>query len=424
MKNGYKLGLTSLVASITLVGCGGGSNSTPETVTGQFVDTYVAGLNYECESGATGVTNNLGEYTCNVGDTVTFSVGAYVIGSTTASEGIVTPETLYPEDEVAALNVAQLLQTLDDGSSEGIIVIPDGFNALDDLNTTPDDDINFEDDVELALEDTLVDEDTAAAHLQETELMLLLSGKTFYIVGSDYVDDLVINTDVTSATWTTIIGEIGDTGTDTLEIMTTEGSLITKLKVIPGEQGEDPFHLVLNEELSTDDYLLFDMDESEEQIRFYFEQADAEAYFEGYILVTEEMLSGKTFYDVEEEYDDWQNPETVTGYLYASMTFSNGTFTRAELWVNATDPLDTESWNFDLPYELIGGKIRIDASTVPDPDPEAQEGYIWLTLISESSDEWNLLKEDDADKDGTIDVDSSGTATWLLSEPVDFPDSL
>ena len=125
MKNGYKLGLAAVAVSISLVGCGGSTST--ETVTGQFVDTYVSGLNYTCSSGTTGVTNTDGEYTCNVGDTVEFSLGGYVLGSVTASSGIVTPEILYPSEtdtiSPEALNVAQLLQTLDDGTNEGIITI-------------------------------------------------------------------------------------------------------------------------------------------------------------------------------------------------------------------------------------------------------------------------------------------------------------
>ena len=46
----------------------------------QFVDTYVSGLNYACSSDIKGVTNEKGEYTCNVGDSVEFSIGSYVIG--------------------------------------------------------------------------------------------------------------------------------------------------------------------------------------------------------------------------------------------------------------------------------------------------------------------------------------------------------
>ncbi|MBT8349290.1 MAG: hypothetical protein HKP62_07595, partial [Sulfurovum sp.] len=63
-----------LASTIVLfTGCGGGGSTPTSTVTGQFVDTYVQGLDYACSSGKTDITNSLGEYTCNTGDIVTFS---------------------------------------------------------------------------------------------------------------------------------------------------------------------------------------------------------------------------------------------------------------------------------------------------------------------------------------------------------------
>ena len=132
-------------AMMSLVGCGGGSSwSTPSTVTGQFIDTYVSGLNYTCDpSGKADVTNDMGEYTCNIGDTVTFSLGGYVLGTATASSGIVTPEILYPSttDEItpAAMNVAQLLQSLDADPIDDIISIDGNFTALVDAGISLED---------------------------------------------------------------------------------------------------------------------------------------------------------------------------------------------------------------------------------------------------------------------------------------------
>ena len=338
----------------------------------------------------------------------------------------------------------------------------------------------------------------------------------------------------------TIVGVVGDTGTDGLEIITTDGTLITRLKVIPEEQGEDPFHLVLNEDLSTDDYLLFDIVEEEEQIRFYFDQATAEAYYDSlqpipmteamlsdkifytvndhgdgsydfeeisfisstevgfrevyidqdgsiayessvnlpYIIedgnivmdfstpgdssyfiyelismtdtqwnmtrngdadsaystwlltapsgfpepnttpeptiaITEAMLSGQAFYD--EDYNTNDVGDIITN-IYATMTFTATEFTRHEIGLSAANETEVD---FDesstLPYTLIDGKIRLDVSLF-------EEGYMWFTLITESADTWYLAKEKDQDQDGVIDVVDSGTATWYLSKPADFPD--
>ncbi|HFS85101.1 MAG TPA: PKD domain-containing protein, partial [Epsilonproteobacteria bacterium] len=167
----------SLMAAVTLLstGCGGsgsdsGSTQTPETITGTFVDDPVQGLNYVCSSGATGVTNGNGEYTCNVGDRVTFSLGSRVLGEVDARE-LVTPYTLFPNNEEAAVNVAQLLQSISQGS-DGVLVLNESLlNALppaldftsSDFDTTIDNALGSESDY-----NGLVDEDTAQGSMNES----------------------------------------------------------------------------------------------------------------------------------------------------------------------------------------------------------------------------------------------------------------
>ena len=197
MKVSYKLSVAAIVASLSLVGCGSSSveNAIDEvindvtgdaTVTGQFVDTYVSGLNYSCTSGTTGITNNMGEYTCLEGDTVEFSLGGYVLGSATASSGIVTPEDIQPNNPDAALNVAQLLQTLDTDPTDDIITIAENFTDLDDVTIALDDEL-FDDLMETELGVALVTEDEAQIHLDEAELAVLLAGNTLYF--KDYETD-------------------------------------------------------------------------------------------------------------------------------------------------------------------------------------------------------------------------------------------
>jgi len=98
-------------------------------VTGQFVDDPVQGLAYSCSSGITGATNSNGEYNCNQGDTVTFSLGGIVLGSVTAQSTVITPYSLFPNDLNAGLNVARLLQSVDadNESSNGKILIDSNF---------------------------------------------------------------------------------------------------------------------------------------------------------------------------------------------------------------------------------------------------------------------------------------------------------
>jgi hypothetical protein len=94
-------------------------------VTGVFIDGVVSGLEYNCSSGAQGMTDVNGEYICPEDDNITFFLGSILLG-TTSVVSIITPHTLYPDNVEAAVNLAQLLQTLDDDSnvSNGIIISP------------------------------------------------------------------------------------------------------------------------------------------------------------------------------------------------------------------------------------------------------------------------------------------------------------
>ena len=153
-------------------GCGGsGGGNTPPTppkekITGKFVDSKVIGAAYSCSSGGSGETNSSGEFTCDVNDTVTFLVGQYALGSCVAS-ALVTPKSLYPNDDAAMLNVSRLLLSVDaDGDPSDSITIPVGFSALDGVTVTPSD-TTFVTAVEAALGAPLVSEDVALTHLNE-----------------------------------------------------------------------------------------------------------------------------------------------------------------------------------------------------------------------------------------------------------------
>jgi len=458
-----KMGLMALGLSMVLLsGCGGGGSNDPgsndpKTVTGVFQDANVAGLNYACSSGKTDLTNSEGEYTCNVGDTVEFSLGGYVLGSVTATSGIVTPMSLYPNDLEAATDVLQLLQTLDSGE-DGTITIPDNFSALDDVETQPGN-ADFDSDMEYELGEALVSEDDAQEHMLKTllagktlyttiwddmgtmeswsfnsdmtqatwveliggsergtnaissvagmtitiaddegateimvkeiladylvlevrggelgteietlrlyfdeakarayllagpptvDLATLLGGKTFYVVGDDYLDRLVFNADVTSATWTTIAGhETGESGTDALRI---EGS-----KIVLPEGG----YVILAE--ATNEYLLFtDFDaegNADGQGRFYFEQAKAEAYFAtlGGGSSTSDLsalIVGHTYYTTAcDSYED--GGQTIINNHVETLVFgANGIVTIS--WMENGEQI-TRTFN----YTIEGGILTI-----------------------------------------------------------------
>lgn len=392
-------------AMISLVGCGGGSSDsssiddTLQTVTGQFVDTYVSGLNYACSSGTTGITDNMGYYTCNEGDTVEFSLGDYLLGNATASAGIVTPETLYPDNPEAALNVAQLIQSLDTDSTDDIITIPEGFSDLDDVTVTPED-ANFDALIEAELSVPLVSEEEAEAHLDETGLMLLLAGKTVYLAEYDDVYEYVFNVDMSSITWTELL-PVSSSGSGVYDV-TINGDELT----VTTEEG--PVVLTLADQ--TDTYLEFNVNDSGEPARFYFDQTDAEAYYNLFqsepIAITQTMLDGKTFYHSEYEVE-------YSEEVYAKMTFSGGVVTRTEIYSSGI--LDTYTYDYTITTD---GKIRID---IPSEGSDPSE-YIYLSLVSETAEFWILLDEEDTNQDGTID--DTDALTLYLSKPDDYPANL
>lgn len=174
--------LALLLLVLVLSACSGEStnsdtNTTPieqntpqliNPLTGIFVDSAVAGLNYSCSSGNSGVTNSLGEFTCESGDRVSFSLGAIFLGELEMAE-IITPLMLFGGNETAALNFAQLIQTLDtdEDLSNGITIDETLLASLETLDFTS---LSFDEDVQIALGNdiVLVSEAQAVAHLNET----------------------------------------------------------------------------------------------------------------------------------------------------------------------------------------------------------------------------------------------------------------
>lgn len=136
------LTLTLLVACGGGGGGGGGNAPAPLPQTGQFIDSPVGGLTYSCVSpnGSsqtnTGTTNGLGQFTFTAGQTCKFTIGNVTIGSMSniPTDGVVTPQDVAGvsrsvTSDPAAVAIAQFLQTLDDGSGSGNIVIPTAVTA-------------------------------------------------------------------------------------------------------------------------------------------------------------------------------------------------------------------------------------------------------------------------------------------------------
>lgn len=163
----------AIAGLVVMAGCNGGGATNTEIaglesdlMTGQFIDGPVRGVKYECSSGRFGVTNSQGHYTCKKNDTVSFKVDNVTLGTANA-EAILTPVSLSPEDTEVAVNIAQLLQTLDDDGDLSSFVIDDEKAALLDesLDVTS---ASFDADAGTMLSTPLVDEGAAIAHLNES----------------------------------------------------------------------------------------------------------------------------------------------------------------------------------------------------------------------------------------------------------------
>lgn len=377
---------TSLAISAVLAlgACGGGSSSdsSPETVTGQFVDTYVGGLNYACSSGKTGVTNTSGEYTCNVGDTVTFSLGGYTLGAATASSGIVTPETLYPDNDAAALNVAQLLQTLDSDPSDSIITIAEDFTDLDAVTITLEDpDFDTLIPAELDGVDVLVSEVDAQTHLDESELYALLAGNTFYGVDNNdsesNITTLSFNADLTSVTFSDSEGS----GTETAYV---EGD---KLYIVTGVENE--YHSIIE---ITDTYaLIYDFfpAEPEGQTRLYFTEADAQAYLDSLSSSTSSIVGSWYLGDASQ-----------TDNIVTATFFDNGYYVMLQDGDSTEDPSGEDG--------MERGTYTWDSST----------GAFTTTTITDTNGEWglsHLIGDVTISVNGDSLLFNEGTETTVLS---------
>ena len=143
------------VVLLNLTGCGGGggADGTPTQQTGQFIDSPVEGLRYETAT-LSGTTNANGEFQYITGETVTFYIGDFALGSATGAQRLTPFELAGSNIPVTAaevskaiddfynayedegnntplnisLNMATFMQTIDlDGDPENGITIPAEF---------------------------------------------------------------------------------------------------------------------------------------------------------------------------------------------------------------------------------------------------------------------------------------------------------
>ena len=136
------IGTLSLIVSAFLVGCGSSSSSSTEssneTLTGYFIDSAVADVDYRTTSGLSGKTDKKGSFKYKDGDKVKLQIGNLLLGEVEPKDdGLITPETLTTDDRDKIL-LLRTLQTLDIDSnlSNGIAINPLVLQSLKDINET------------------------------------------------------------------------------------------------------------------------------------------------------------------------------------------------------------------------------------------------------------------------------------------------
>ena len=177
--------LTGTIA--VLSGCGAESTTNVKVLpdpalTGQFVDSPVAGLGYRSESVTNGVTDENGEFSYFRGEQLTFYIGDLELPATAASS-IITPLRVFATDSAfnsGVVNTLRLLQSLDqdgdpsngitissDAAASAQMVLAEGQTAADFFNRSPEE---FAADVETWLANaggstsTLVPAEQAVTH--------------------------------------------------------------------------------------------------------------------------------------------------------------------------------------------------------------------------------------------------------------------
>lgn len=177
-----KTNLVLLPLILGLTACGSDSEQVNSSIsdktsyTGVFLDSAVENLHYSTNSGS-GVTNELGQFTYEAGDDITFSIGDLTF-PTVSTASIITPLTIFDTEdynETSVTNMLILLQSLDDdGDVSNAIQIPELAhsvimeNEVDFLSETFSEDINALLVASGGVNLQAIDAVTAQTHFQET----------------------------------------------------------------------------------------------------------------------------------------------------------------------------------------------------------------------------------------------------------------
>ena len=134
MKRVFSPSVLSIAIAAGLCACGASEDSRPAAINGVFLDGAVEGLDYVAGSAARASTGAKGEFSCNAGENVSFSVGGINLGSALCAP-IITPLQLAGVTSTKDLKVVNrllALQLLDDDSdpANGIRLAADVKTAL------------------------------------------------------------------------------------------------------------------------------------------------------------------------------------------------------------------------------------------------------------------------------------------------------
>jgi hypothetical protein len=129
------IGACIILILCILIGCSS-SDSGPRY--GTFVDSAAEGITFKTET-RSGETDSHGRFTYEPGETVTFSIGGIILGTTTG-KSVITPVDLVPgaqdESDPAVTNITRFLITLDedDNPVNGITISTQLRAALADIS--------------------------------------------------------------------------------------------------------------------------------------------------------------------------------------------------------------------------------------------------------------------------------------------------
>ena len=182
MKKFLRYSIISSVSAMLLIGCGGGGSSSSSS-TAIFKDSGVDGLTYTCGS-TTGITQNGGEfkYSSDNCTEVIFSIGNIKLGSINVkdiTDGVVYPTDLTTFDRTDTTQTSdgqlkkllQLLQTLDsdENPNNGLSISDETRTLLENISELDIFNSNITtNEIESAIGKTLLNENYAVAHYEET----------------------------------------------------------------------------------------------------------------------------------------------------------------------------------------------------------------------------------------------------------------